>query len=66
MANNAKMEGRPAGASEGARRATGEAPAGRPPDPRTGDSKAAGNFPARGIQAFSTPDGWEDALLVLE
>jgi hypothetical protein len=38
MATNAKMEGRPAGASEGARRATGEAPAGRaagsrPPTP---------------------------------
>jgi hypothetical protein len=32
MANSAKMEGRPAGASEGARRATGEAPAGRTPD----------------------------------
>jgi len=32
MANSAKMEGRPAGASEGARRATGEAPAGRAAD----------------------------------
>jgi hypothetical protein len=32
MANSAKMEGRPAGASEGARRATGEAPAGRTPE----------------------------------
>jgi hypothetical protein len=36
MANSAEMEGRPTGASEGARRATGEAPAGRPPDPRHG------------------------------
>jgi hypothetical protein len=34
MANSAKMEGRPAGASEGARRATGEAPAGRAADPQ--------------------------------
>ena len=35
-------------------------------DPRTGDSTPAGHFPASGVQAFSTPDGWEDALLVLE
>jgi len=35
-------------------------------DPRTGDSAPAGSFPASGVQAFSTPEGWEDALLVLE
>ena len=35
-------------------------------DPRTGDSAPAGSFPASGAQAFSTPEGWEDALLVLE
>ena len=35
-------------------------------DPRTGDATAAGSFPASGVQAFSTPEGWEDALLVLE
>jgi hypothetical protein len=35
-------------------------------DPRTGDSAPAGTFPASGVQAFSTPEGWEDALLVLE
>jgi hypothetical protein len=35
-------------------------------DPRTGDATAAGSFAASGVQAFSTPDGWEDALLVVE
>ena len=35
-------------------------------DPRTGDATAAGSFPNSGVQAFSTPEGWEDALLVVE
>jgi hypothetical protein len=35
-------------------------------DPRTGDSASAGIFPNRGVQTFATPEGWEDALLVLE
>lgn len=35
-------------------------------NPRTGDVTAAGVFPNTGVQAFSTPEGWEDALLVLE
>jgi hypothetical protein len=35
-------------------------------DPRTGDATAAGSFANSGVQAFSTPDGWEDALLVVE
>lgn len=35
-------------------------------DPRTGESVSAGSFPNTGVQAFSTPEGWEDALLVLE
>jgi hypothetical protein len=35
-------------------------------DPRTGDATAAGSFAASGVQVFSTPDGWEDALLVVE
>ena len=35
-------------------------------DPRTGDSAAAGSFPNTGVRSFSTPDGWEDAVLVLE
>jgi hypothetical protein len=35
-------------------------------DPRTGDSASAGIFPNSGVQAFATPEGWEDALLVLE
>jgi hypothetical protein len=34
--------------------------------PRTGESKAAGSFSHSGVESFSTPDGWEDALLILE
>ena len=35
-------------------------------DPRTGESIAAGSFSNTGIRSFSTPDGWEDAILILE
>jgi len=35
-------------------------------DPRTGESVALGRFSNTGVKAFSTPDDWEDALLVLE
>jgi hypothetical protein len=35
-------------------------------DPRTGAATPAGSFPARGSRPFSTPEGAEDALLVLE
>jgi len=35
-------------------------------DPRTGRAVAAGNYPNSGVQTFSIPDGWEDALLILE
>jgi len=35
-------------------------------DPRTGDSVPAGNVTNAGVQSFSTPAGWEDALLILE
>ena len=35
-------------------------------DPKTGDSVAAGSFPNTGVKTFSTPDEWEDALLILE
>ena len=35
-------------------------------DPRTGESVAAGRFTNAGVNSFSTPDGWEDALLILE
>ncbi len=35
-------------------------------DPRTGDSLPAGDLAAKGAWSFSTPEGWEDALLVLE
>jgi hypothetical protein len=35
-------------------------------DPRTGQSQAAGRFSNSGAESFSTPDGWEDAVLILE
>ena len=35
-------------------------------DPRTGAESPAGSFSNTGVQAFSTPEGWEDALLKLE
>jgi len=35
-------------------------------DPRTGDSTPAGNVTNAGVQPFSTPAGWEDALLIVE
>jgi Putative collagen-binding domain of a collagenase/Protein of unknown function (DUF4038) len=35
-------------------------------DPRTGKSISIGEVPNRGTQQFTTPEGWEDALLVLE
>jgi hypothetical protein len=35
-------------------------------NPQTGDAVAAGTFPNSGQRSFSTPDGWEDALLTLE
>ena len=34
-------------------------------DPRTGGSQDAGRFVNTGVASFSTPDDWEDALLVL-
>ncbi len=35
-------------------------------DPRTGDAVAAGTFSNRVVPWFSTPEGWEDAVLILE
>jgi hypothetical protein len=35
-------------------------------DPRTGKSLAIGRFPNTGVESFSTPEQWEDALLILE
>ena len=35
-------------------------------DPRTGEPKAIASFSNSGVESFSTPEGWEDALLVLE
>lgn len=35
-------------------------------DPKTGDSLSIGGFPNTQVQSFSTPDGWEDAILILE
>jgi hypothetical protein len=35
-------------------------------NPKTGDATPIGRLSNKGVKAFSTPDGWEDALLVLE
>lgn len=35
-------------------------------DPRSGRSISAGRFSNSGVQTFSIPAGWEDALLILE
>jgi hypothetical protein len=35
-------------------------------DPRTGESSSIGKVPSRGVREFTTPEGWEDALLILE
>jgi hypothetical protein len=35
-------------------------------DPRTGKSISIGEVSNSGVQQFATPEGWEDALLVLE
>ncbi len=35
-------------------------------DPKTGDPTAAGSFSNTGTESFSTPEGWGDALLILE
>jgi hypothetical protein len=34
-------------------------------DPRSGDRTSAGDLPNTGTHAFTTPNGWEDALLIL-
>jgi hypothetical protein len=35
-------------------------------DPKTGDATAAGSFGNMGAQSFSTPEGGEDAMLIIE
>ena len=35
-------------------------------DPRTGQSAPAGQFKNTGVESFTTPEGWEDALLIVE
>lgn len=35
-------------------------------DPRNGQSQAIGQVANSGAKSFSTPDGWEDALLILD
>ena len=35
-------------------------------DPKTGKSVPIGSFPNTGVESFSTPNGWEDAVLILE
>jgi len=34
-------------------------------DPRTGESKSIGSYRNSGVRSFTTPAGWEDAVLVL-
>jgi hypothetical protein len=34
-------------------------------DPKTGNSTAAGSFLNKGTQSFSTPEGWQDAILIV-
>ena len=34
-------------------------------DPRSGHRAPAGEFPARGRHRFTTPGGWQDALLII-
>jgi len=35
-------------------------------DPKNGDSVPIDSLPNTGVRSFSTPDGWEDAILILE
>jgi len=35
-------------------------------DPKTGGSVPFGSFSNTGVESFSTPNGWEDAILILE
>ncbi|MFB0551730.1 MAG: DUF4038 domain-containing protein [Phycisphaerae bacterium] len=35
-------------------------------DPKSGDSVPIGGFSNTGVKSFSTPDEWEDAILILE
>jgi len=35
-------------------------------DPKTGDSVSIKNLANKKVESFSTPDGWEDAILILE
>ena len=35
-------------------------------DPKNGDSVPMGSFPNTAVRSFSTPDGWEDAILILK
>jgi hypothetical protein len=35
-------------------------------DPKSGESMADARSARKGVESFSTPEGWEDALLVAE
>jgi len=35
-------------------------------DPKTGTQTSIGSFSNRGVSSFSTPEGWEDAVLLFE
>jgi hypothetical protein len=35
-------------------------------DPKTGDTVTINSLANKAVESFSTPDGWEDAILILE
>ncbi len=35
-------------------------------NPTTGDAAPIGQMPNTGVKSFTTPEGWEDAILILE
>ncbi len=58
--------GSPASFSVNMEKVKGDAPKAFWIDPRSGNSLSVGSVPTSGMKSFATPDGWEDALLVLE
>jgi len=58
--------GSPASFAVNMKKFKGDAPKAFWIDPRSGDSVSVGTVPTSGAKSSATPDGWEDALLVLE
>ncbi len=58
--------GGPASFSVNMEKVKGDAPKVFWIDPRSGTSVSPGGVPTSGVKSFVTPEGWEDALLVLE